>query len=149
MLENVAIKELARGDPLTPKTILPDKRAESDPEVKPKNKGGETLSDRTRKITVRATEKELEKIKVKVKRSELTQNDYILHSLLNKEIIVIEDLKPMLLELKRIGNNLNQLTKISNSQNTVNDKELQKISEELGEVWQLLRQFNRKPKTKT
>ena len=107
------------------------------------------MSERTRKITVRATEKELEKIKVKVKKSGLTQNDYILHALLNKDITVIEDLKPMLIELKRIGVNLNQLTMIANSTNAVKETELKKISEELGEVWQLLRQLNHKQKTKT
>jgi hypothetical protein len=40
-----------------------------------------------------------------------TQTDFILTLLHKKPIIVIEDLRPMLQELKRHGNNLNQVSR--------------------------------------
>mgnify|MGYP002511843808 CR=1 FL=1 len=40
--------------------------------------------------------------------------DYLVTSALSTQIFVAEDLKPALTELKRIGNNLNQLTTLAN-----------------------------------
>lgn len=99
---------------------------------------------RPKQIVIRATEEEFKQIKNKVKKSKLTQNKYLLQSALDKEIIVVEGLKDLVLETKRIGVNLNQLTKLAH-QGQVNCKEeLEGINRELVEVWQLLRQLIQK-----
>lgn len=99
---------------------------------------------RPKQIVIRATEKEFQTIKDKVRKSKLTQNKYLLQSALDKEIIVVEGLKELILETKRIGVNLNQLTKLAN-QGKVNCKEeLERINKELKEVWQSLRQLTQK-----
>lgn len=99
---------------------------------------------RPKQIVIRATEEEFNQIKKKVKKSKLTQNKYLLQSALDKDIIVIEGLKDLVIETKRIGVNLNQLTKLAN-QGKVNCKEeLEGINKELVEVWQLLRQLIQK-----
>lgn len=90
------------------------------------------------------TEKEHEKIKNKISRSKLKQNDYLLKSALDKEILVIEGLPEMTLELKKIGNNLNQLTRAVHQGKTNCKDELSEINEEMKEVWQLLRQLIQK-----
>lgn len=48
------------------------------------------------------------------KKTKLTLTEYILKSSLQSEIKVV-DLQPLLVELKRIGNNLNQITRKINS----------------------------------
>ncbi|MDU1540827.1 MAG: MobC family plasmid mobilization relaxosome protein [Paeniclostridium sordellii] len=99
---------------------------------------------RDKQLKLRVTEKELKIIKNKIKKSKLNQNDFLLKSALEKEIVVIEGLPEMTLELKKIGNNLNQLTKLVH-QGKVNCKdELSEINEEMKEVWQLLRQLIQK-----
>lgn len=99
---------------------------------------------RPKQIVIRATEKEFEQIKKKVEKSKMTQNKFLLKSALDKDIIVIENLKELVLETKRIGVNLNQLTKLANQGRVNCSKELEKINRELVEVWQSLRQLTQK-----
>lgn len=99
---------------------------------------------RPKQIVIRASEKEFEKIKNKVAKSKLTQNEYLLKSALDKEIVVIEGLKDLTIDLKRIGNNLNQLTRAVHEGKAHCSKELSEINEEMKEVWQLLRQLIQK-----
>ena len=65
-------------------------------------------------IPFRVTEKELQEIDKRAEKAKLDRTNYLIACALNKKITVLEDLKPLLSELKRIGNNLNQLTKLSN-----------------------------------
>jgi len=99
---------------------------------------------RPKQIVIRASEKEYEKIKSKVAKSQLTQNEYLLKSALDKEIVVIEGIRELTIELKRVGNNLNQLTKAVHEGKVNCSRELKEINEELKEVWQLLRQLTQK-----
>lgn len=96
---------------------------------------------RQKQIVIRATEKEFQQIKNKVKKSKLTQNKYLLKSALDKEINVVEGIKDLVIETKRVGINLNQLTKLANQGKVNCSSELQEINKELIEVWQLLRQL--------
>ena len=65
-------------------------------------------------IPIRVTEKELSVIDRKAARARLTRTEYLITCALGKEITLIEDLKPILADLRRIGNNLNQLTCLAN-----------------------------------
>lgn len=56
-------------------------------------------------------------------------------SILEKEIIVIDDIKELVLEMKAIGINLNQLTRKVNSGEIENIKELKEMKIELDYVW--------------
>ena len=86
-------------------------------------KPGPTLTRRcvkieTRKrnqiLSIRLTDSEKSAIYKKSKKAKLTLTEYILKSSLQSEIKVV-DLQPLLVELKRIGNNLNQITRKINS----------------------------------
>ncbi len=100
---------------------------------------------RSKQLKFFVSDKELERIKDKVAASKLNQSDFLRKSALEKEIIVIDGIRELVIELKRIGVNLNQLTKLAN-QRIVTDcnGELQTIHGEMGEVWQSLRQLIRK-----
>ena len=64
-------------------------------------------------LTIRVTPSEKDAILRKAKQAGMTLTDYLVTSALSTRIFVAEDLKPALSELKRIGNNLNQIaTKI-------------------------------------
>lgn len=100
---------------------------------------------RSKQLKFFVSDKELERIKDKVAASKLNQSDFLRKSALEKDIIVIDGIREFVLELKRIGVNLNQLTKLAN-QRIVTDcnEELQTIHGEMSEVWQSLRQLIRK-----
>ena len=65
---------------------------------------------RNRVIAFRVTPAERRKIEAKVRQSGLSQQEYLLHAALETPILVVEDLKPLLSELRAWGRNLNQLT---------------------------------------
>ncbi|CAI3538168.1 plasmid mobilization protein [Clostridium neonatale] len=88
-----------------------------------------------KQIKFYADEKEFQQIKKQIEKSKLSQQDYLLKCALDKNIIVIEDMKIFIGELKRIGNNLNQLTKVFNSEKILDTEELSKMNMELSEVW--------------
>lgn len=69
---------------------------------------------RNKTIPFRVTEKELEIIDKKAAKAKLSRTDFLIAAALGKEITLMEDLKPILYELRRIGNNINQLTKLAN-----------------------------------
>ena len=67
---------------------------------------------RNKAITLRMTPEEYERVHKKIViASKRNQTDFFLALLDKKPIIVIEDLRPVLQELKRQGNNLNQITR--------------------------------------
>ena len=57
-------------------------------------------------IPIRVTEKELSVIDRKAAKARLSRTEYLIVCALGKEITLIENLKPILADLRRIGNNL-------------------------------------------
>ena len=88
---------------------------------------------RNKNIPIRVTEKELEIIDRKAVKAKLSRTDFLVTAALGKEITLMEDLKPILTELRRIGNNVNQLTKLANT-GAVRVVGLQDLTETLGEI---------------
>lgn len=66
-------------------------------------KRGQTLS-------IRLTSAEKEAIVKRATKARMSLTDYLLTSALATEIHVAEDTRPLIAEMKRIGNNLNQIT---------------------------------------
>ena len=91
------------------------------------------MGERTRakQINFRLTEAELQKFQKNLKRSKLKQSEFLRKCVLEKEIIVIDDIKSLIFELKQIGNNLNQLTKKVNAGEVKSIDELKQMSKDL------------------
>lgn len=100
--------------------------------------------NRPKQIVIRASETEFAKIKSNVEKSKLNQNEYLLKAVLNKEIVVMEGLTDLTIAVKRIGNNLNQLTRSVHEGKANCKEELAEIDEEMKIVWQLLRSLAQK-----
>jgi hypothetical protein len=98
---------------------------------------------RPKQIKIRVSEAEQNLIKERVSKSNVSQNEYIIKAVLNKKIIVVEGLPELTKEIKRIGINLNQLTKLAHEGKVNCKSELIEIEEELNKAWQLLRSLNR------
>lgn len=65
---------------------------------------------RNKTLTIRLTDKEKTVIQNKARKAKLSITDFLVSASLRTEIHIAEDIKPMLIELKRIGNNINQIT---------------------------------------
>ena len=64
---------------------------------------------RAETLTIRLTKAEKEMIKKKARKAQLSVTDFLIATSLRTEIHVAEDIKPLLTEMKRIGNNINQI----------------------------------------
>ncbi len=80
------------------------------------NHGGTNIEKRKRNqtISIRLTPAEKKEIIAKAKQAQMTLTDYLVECSRNTEITVT-DLSEVLVELKRIGNNLNQIARKINS----------------------------------
>jgi hypothetical protein len=96
----------------------------------PKNQGkGELKMNKDLYFSFRVSEEEKIKIDKKIEKSKLKKSDFLRKMVLGKEIIVVDGLKELAMELNRIGNNINQISKAVN-QGKVNDTgELSKLKE--------------------
>ena len=91
---------------------------------------------RNHPVTVWLDEKELILLKDKVSKTSFYRSDYIRKCSLDKNIIVIPGIREMIIEFKRIGNNLDKITRSVNRGNlTVVGDNLKSIKEDLRTVW--------------
>ena len=97
----------------------------------------EKKQNKNRHFNFRVNEKEYNQIKSKIEKSKLNTSEYLLRTAMDKDIIVIIGLEEIILQLRRIGNNINQLTKLSN-QGSITNVDLENVKEELKNIWQLL-----------
>ena len=96
-------------------------------------------------INIRISEAEAEQLRKKVEQSGKSQQQYIIEALTQSNIVNLDGLKEIYPELKRQGNNLNQIAKKLNENGYVDYKqELPNIMKEVREVWQLLKQYLQK-----
>ena len=72
------------------------------------------MRTKNKPVAFRATEEQLKIIKKNAEKAKMSLTDYLIATAMQKEINVIEDLKPFLHELKSIGRNLNQQTTLAN-----------------------------------
>ena len=75
------------------------------------------MAERTRNqvVAFRVTKAERRQIEEKVRKSGLSQQAYLLQAALGAPICVVEELRPILAELRGWGRNLNQLTVLAHS----------------------------------
>lgn len=95
----------------------------------------------TKQMVIRMSDDQHERIKKKVAASGLKQQDYLLRAILNKPIVNTDGLREFSAQLKNIGNNLNQLTRLANMGFPINSSELAEIRKELNNLWLSLKQF--------
>ena len=97
----------------------------------------EKKQNKNRHFNFRVNEKEYNKIKSKIEKSKLNTSEYLLKTAMDKEIIVIKGLEEIIIQLRKIGNNINQLTKLCN-QGRLTNISLEDVKKEMKSIWQLL-----------
>jgi uncharacterized membrane-anchored protein len=91
--------------------------------------------ERDKQLNIRLNEEEVKVMQKNIKKSKLSQSEYIRKSILQKNIIVIDEIKELMVELKRVGNNLNQITRMMNSGEIKDSKELTEVKNNLENIW--------------
>jgi uncharacterized membrane-anchored protein len=91
--------------------------------------------ERDKQLNIRLNEEEVKVMLKNIKKSKLSQSEYIRKSILQKNIIVIDEIKELMVELKRVGNNLNQITRMMNSGEIKDSKEIVEVKNNLENIW--------------
>ncbi len=84
---------------------------------------------------MRLTAKEKDMIRRRAEKANMSLTDYLVAAALQTPIHVAEDVKPIILELKRIGNNLNQITTKVNA-GLVRCPDLHDVSDDLKHIYE-------------
>ena len=96
-----------------------------------------------KKINIRLTVQEKNLIEKKANNYNMTITKFILSSCLKDKIVIINGLDKVDSELRRIGNNINQLTKLANER-VITAVDLKEVRMEVINIWQLLKQLAQK-----
>ena len=91
---------------------------------------------RPKQLSFRVSEEEYQQLQEKISESGKNQQEYILSCVLEKQIVNTDGIKELIPELKRIGNNLNQIAKRCNEGGMLpSEAEVRKHGEELNKVY--------------
>ena len=69
----------------------------------------------------------------------ISQQKFLLKAALEKEIICIKEFQALMFQIKKIGTNINQISKHSNETWSITDPEIKEVKEGLNQIWQLLK----------
>jgi len=109
---------------------------------KKKKENGMTRS-KSKLMNFRVTQEDHERIHRRAKRAGLSLSGYLMKAAMQREIIVIEGLKEAAKELRKIGVNINQLTRLCN-EGRIECLELKGVKAQLEEIWRFLNSLTRK-----
>lgn len=99
---------------------------------------------RNYRISVYFSEDELDLMDKKISESQFdSRSSYIRRMTLDGYIIKNDytHLKELISEINSIGNNINQITKLSNSSKNVNPIQVKELNESLQEIWKLIEKY--------
>lgn len=85
-------------------------------------------------IVIRVTKQEKERFIKKSQKAEMSLSEYLIEQGLERDIIIIEDVKNFVHELIKIGNNINQLTHLANS-GVIRTVYLDGFKEDMKKIW--------------
>lgn len=85
-------------------------------------------------IVIRVTKQEKERLIKKSQEADMTLSEYLIEQGLERDIVIIEDVKNLVYELRKIGNNINQLTHLANS-GVIRTVYLDEFKEDMKKIW--------------
>lgn len=102
---------------------------------------GSTDNGRKVLINFRISLEEKKKLQAKAKQAHMSISSYIIHLSENKKITVAENIPELLLEITRIGTNINQIAHIGNSQKYVNKQQLDEVLNLLEDIESIMQKI--------
>lgn len=91
-------------------------------------------------FSIRISSEDLDAIKRRADQAHMSQSDYVTRCCLGRQVVVIEDLKDILKQLRAVGNNLNQITVLANM-GRIGTVDLERTAQTLAGIGAELRQL--------
>ena len=106
-------------------------------------KNGEYSNDTEKKIidNFRMTPEEKKKLLAKAEEAHMSLSGYIISLSQSKRVVLKDEIGKLTVEISRIGNNINQIARVGNSQKYVYKAQLKYISDQLTQVEELLKKI--------
>ena len=106
-------------------------------------KNGEYSNDTDKKIIVnfRMTPEEKKKLLAKAEEAHMSLSGYIISLSQSKRVVLKDEIGKLTVEISRIGNNINQIARVGNSQKYVYKAQLKYISDQLTQVEEFLKKI--------
>ena len=79
----------------------------------------------------------------KSKIAKLSLSEYLIEQGLDKDIVIVDGLNEVVSELRRIGNNINELTYLVNC-GRIYTVDLSEVKQEIGKVWNVINELQNK-----
>ena len=107
--------------------------------------GKEIVTERSRgrQVKIRLSEEEYRMLVLTCDELGMTQSEFLRNCIMERPMVNMDEMKELMTELKREGNNLNQIARSLNGMGFVSNSQIEWAVKELGEVWLQLRQFLR------
>ena len=87
------------------------------------------------------TPEEKKKLIAKAEEAHMSLSGYIISLSRSKRVVLKDEIGKLTVEISRIGNNINQIARVGNSQKYVYKAQLKYISEQLSQVEELLKKI--------
>lgn len=97
--------------------------------------------NKTKELHIRLSPTEKKRIEENARLSNKSVANYLITLSENKKIVDTSKLPPLILEIRRIGVNINQIAAVANSQKYVNKEMLARINNNQKEVMSILQQI--------
>jgi hypothetical protein len=93
------------------------------------------------RIYIRVETKTKDKINKLAEKAHLNLTDYMTSSALNTTIIVVEGLPKLLKSMSQIGNNINQIARMANTNSYISKDEVKEVKGNLKEINEMIYKF--------
>lgn len=94
-------------------------------------------------FTVRLSREELRTLEQKAEEQGLRPSQYIRNLIMQGgmvDIFIMEDRRDLINQISRVGNNINQLTRIANSYQSASDNLVNKVGKQMMDIQRLMRE---------
>ena len=92
-------------------------------------------------VNFRMTPEEKKKLLAKAEEAHMSLSGYIIALSKSKRVVLKDEIAELTVEISRIGNNINQIARVGNSQKYVYKAQLKYISDQLTQVEELLKKI--------
>ena len=106
-----------------------------------KNRGYSDDTDKKIIVNFRLTPEEKKKLMAKAEEAHMSLSGYIIALSRSKRVVLKDDIAKLTVEISRIGNNINQIAHIGNSQKFLYKAQLNEVVKHLQEVEDLQRKI--------
>ncbi len=92
----------------------------------------------TEQICLRLTPEQKENLKMRSEKARMNMSQYLLALSDQKKIIVIDDVPEIVRQIIKIGNNVNQVAMVANTNHNVSDKQMELVNFNLHKIQMIL-----------